>query len=129
MSYREETRQKEEEREETSNSFWNFGNARGPKSLCCSGRRKDVSVLRSKAPPNRRPSYGKFKVGRLARLISCIVLAAPEHPFHGKPCHFLTLNFFPSYIALRNSDKVFAWSRRSFQLQVLNKFQDHGNNF
>lgn len=29
---------------EASNSFWNFGNARGLKSFCSSGRRKDVLV-------------------------------------------------------------------------------------
>lgn len=42
MSCREETRRKEER--ETSDCCWNFGNARGPKSFYCSGRRKDVSV-------------------------------------------------------------------------------------
>lgn len=46
----------------TSNSFWNFGNARGPKSFLSPARRKDVSVSAIKGSQRiaARTYYRKF---------------------------------------------------------------------
>ena len=79
MSCREETRQKEER--EASNSFWNFGNARGPKSLCCSGRRKDVSVstIKGSVESSRRVLQKiQSRLPPRDKIIPCTVASEPQ---------------------------------------------------
>lgn len=59
LSFRYELPGRNEAEGEASNSSWNLGNARGPKSFRCSTGRKNVSVSAIKGFES---FYGKFKV-------------------------------------------------------------------
>lgn len=59
LSFRYELPGRNEAEGEASNSSWNLGNARGPKSFRCSARRKNVSVSAIKGFES---FYGKFKI-------------------------------------------------------------------